>query len=122
METRTRFPFRFFVVTFLWSWMIWLALVLAGFNVIHVRQEFLAKASMPALVLVAFGPAIGALYSLRTRNGKAAVREYLRGVLDLRMGWEVWIAPIVLIGGSTCAAWDCRSFGARRTLASIHLC
>jgi membrane protease YdiL (CAAX protease family) len=105
MKAPTRFPYRFFVVTFLWSWMIWLPLVLAGLNVIRVGQEFLAKANMPALILAAFGPAMGALYSLSTLNGKGAVREYLRGVLDLRMGWKVWIAPAVLVGGSTCAAW-----------------
>ncbi len=105
MESQTRFPYRFFVVTFLWSWMIWLPLVLAGLNIIHVDQEFLAKANMPALILAAFGPAIGALYSLRTLNGKGAVGKYLRGVLDLRIGWKVWLAPLVLIAGSTCAAW-----------------
>ena len=105
MEARARFPYRFFVVTFLWSWMIWLPQVLAALHIIPVGQEFLAKANFPALVLAAFGPAMGALYSLRTLNGKGAVRKYLQGVLDLRIGWKVWIAPIVLIGGSTCTAW-----------------
>ena len=105
IEARARFPYRFFVVTFLWSWMIWLPQVLSALHVIPAGQELAAKANFPALVLAAFGPAMGALYSLRTLNGKGAVRKYLQGVLDLRIGWKVWIAPIALIGGSTCAAW-----------------
>jgi membrane protease YdiL (CAAX protease family) len=105
MEARAQFPYRFFVITFLWSWMIWLPLVLAALHIIPVGQEFLAKANFPALVLAAFGPALGALYSLVTLNGKTAVREYLLGVLDLRIGWKAWIAPIVLLGTSTCVAW-----------------
>ena len=85
--------------------MIWLPQVLSALHVIPAGQELAAKANFPALVLAAFGPAMGALYSLRTLNGKGAVRKYLQGVLDLRIGWKVWIAPIALIGGSTCAAW-----------------
>ncbi len=30
MKKPTKFPYHFFVVTFLWSWLIWLPLVLAG--------------------------------------------------------------------------------------------
>jgi CAAX protease family protein len=85
--------------------MIWLPLVLAALHIIPIGQEFLAKANFPALVLAAFGPAVGALYSLGTLKGKEAVRKYLQGVLELRIGWKVWIAPIILIGGSTCTAW-----------------
>jgi uncharacterized protein len=105
IEVQRRFPYRFFVVTFLWSWTIWLPLTLAGFHVIPLRNEFLAKASMPVLILAAFGPAVGAFYSLKTLDGTAALRRYLRGLRDLRLGWKVWIVPIVVLGGSTCAAW-----------------
>ena len=105
MVAPPRFPYRFFVVTFLWSWTDWLPLVLAGFHLIPVAPEFLARASMPALVLAAFGPGIGALYSLWTLGNGRMVRNYLRGVFDLRIGWSACLAPVILIGGSSCAAW-----------------
>ena len=105
MLAQPRFPYRFFVVTFLWSWIVWLPLVLAGLHLIPLRPEFLAKASMPALVLAAFGPGLGAVYSLWTLGDRRAVRNYLRGVFDLRIGWSACLAPAILIGGSTCAAW-----------------
>jgi len=105
MVAQSRFPYRFFVVTFLWSWIIWLPLVLAGFHVIPLGPEFLAKADIPAIILAAFGPGIGALYSLWTLENGRAVRNYLRGVFDLRIGWRAFLAPLILIGGSSCAAW-----------------
>ena len=48
---------------------------------------------------------MGALFSLRTLNGKAAVRKYLRGVLDFRLDWKVWILPVITSGGINFAAW-----------------
>ena len=105
MERRETFPYRFFVVTFLWSWVLCLPLVLAGFNLIPFGKELVGRATMPLFLLAAFGPAVGAFYSLRTLKGKGAIRRYLRGFLDLRFGWKVWILPIVVSGASTCAAW-----------------
>jgi len=105
MVAQARFPYRFFVVTFLWSWIVWAPLVLAGFHLISLGPEFVARASMPALILAAFGPGVGALYSLRTLGDERMVRKYLKGVFDLRIGWSACLAPAILIGGSTCAAW-----------------
>ena len=33
MKEQTKFPYQFFVVTFAWSWLIWLPLVLIGAGV-----------------------------------------------------------------------------------------
>ena len=105
MENLKRFPFRYFVVTFLWSWLIWLPLVLAGFGILPLSSGFLGAARIPLTVLGIFGPAAGALYSLRTLDGKGAVGRYLRSLLDLRFGWKAWILPLVVLGGSTCVSW-----------------
>ena len=105
MAAQARFPHRFFVVTFLWSWTMWAPLVLASFHLIPLGPEFIARMSMPAVVLAAFGPGVGAMYSLWTLGDGRMVRKYLRGVFDLRIGWSAWLAPLILIGGSSCAAW-----------------
>ncbi|MGP8175599.1 MAG: lysostaphin resistance A-like protein [Terracidiphilus sp.] len=105
MERESRFPYRFFVITFLWSWMIWLPLVLASFNILPMGKEFVTKLWLPATLLAAFGPALGALYSLRTLNGKGAMLRHLRGILDLRMGWKAWILPIIVLGGCSYATF-----------------
>lgn len=105
MKGGGRFPFRYFVVTFSWSWLAWLPLVLAGFNVAGLGSGFLDAARLPLTILGIFGPAAGAFYSLGTLEGKGAVRRYLRGLLDLRFGWKAWLLPLVVLGGSTCIAW-----------------
>ncbi|MCA1784056.1 MAG: hypothetical protein ABR500_02360 [Dermatophilaceae bacterium] len=54
-----RFPFRYFVVTFAWSWLIWLPLVLAGMGVIHLRKDPLDALTVPWVAVGVFGPAVG---------------------------------------------------------------
>jgi uncharacterized protein len=105
MESQERFPFRYFVVTFLWSWLIWLPLVLAGAGILPLGEGFVKSASLPLAGLGAFGPAAGAYFSLRTLNGKGAFRRYLKGLLDFRFGWLAWIVPIIVLGGSACITW-----------------
>jgi uncharacterized protein len=105
MQQRGRFPFRYFIVTFLWSWVFWLPLVLAGAGMLPLGAGFLDKARMPLSMVGAFGPAAGAYFSLRTLNGKGAFRAYLKGLLDFRFGWLAWVLPVVVLGGSTCIAW-----------------
>jgi len=105
VEKEGRFPYRFFVVTFAWSWLIWLPLVLAGAGIIPLGKDLLSALTVPWVALGVFGPAAGALYSLRTLRGKGAVRQYLRGLLDLRFGWRAWIAPPLVLGGTTWLAW-----------------
>ena len=100
-----RFPYRFFVVTFAWSWLIWLPLVLAGAGIIPLGKGLVDALTVPGIALGAFGPAVGALYSLRTSRGKGAVRQYLRSLLDLRFGWWAWLAPPLVLGGTTWLAW-----------------
>lgn len=90
-------PLRFFAVTFAWSWLIWLFLILSG----------AAKPSItiPASMLAAFGPAAGAYVSLRTLNGKGAVKTYQKSFLSLAFGWKVWAVIFLLLCSITAAAW-----------------
>ena len=105
VEEEGRFPYRFFVVTFAWSWLIWLPLVLAGAGIIPLGTHLLSAVTVPVTILGIFGPAAGAFYCLRASRGKGAVRQYLRGLLDLRFGWYAWLAPPLVLGGTAWLAW-----------------
>ncbi len=105
MKTHSKFHYPFFVVTFLWSWLIWLPLVLAGAGILPMDKSLLNSLVLPLTVLGAFGPAMGAFYCLRAFQGKGAIRNYLRGLKDLRFGWQAWLIPILVLGGSTWLAW-----------------
>ena len=99
MKKQTRFPYQFFVVTFTWSWLIWLPLVLIGTGVLPLGKDLLAL-NTPVSILAAFGPAAGAFYCLRTLHGKDAVRQYLRGLVDFRFGWRACCFPYWCWGGA----------------------
>jgi hypothetical protein len=89
VSTRGRFPFRFFVIRFAWSWLVWLPLVLGYHGVGPIDRDTVVAITMPLTpLLAAFGPAVGAVYSLKTLDGWAPVRRYLRGLFDLRLVGE----------------------------------
>ncbi len=100
-----RVPLRFFVVTFAWSWVVWAPLVLAGLGVVALADDLRAALTFPALVLGAFGPAVGACVAVWTLEGRSAVAAFLRRFLSLRFGWKAWSAMFVVLGAVNVAAW-----------------
>jgi hypothetical protein len=105
MKEKEKFPSRFFIVTFLWSWLIWLPLVLAGFNIIPITKELSTSLYVPLSILAAFGPAVGAFFSLRTLKGKGAIGTFLKSFLSLKFGWKVWVTIFSIFGLSSAIAW-----------------
>ncbi len=107
MEKQMKFPYQFFVVTFLWSWLCWLPVSLEGAGLITITMDknLFGIIRNILILLGIFGPGVGAFYCLRTRNGKGAVGQYLRGLLDLRLGWITWFIPMVLFGAGCFLGW-----------------
>ncbi len=96
---------RYFVSTFIFSWLIWSPVVLACFNIITISQSLYKDLALPLMCLGAFGPLFGALFSLRKENGKGALVSYLKSFADLRIGWSAFIIPVLIIGMTNFAAW-----------------
>ena len=71
---------------------------------IPLGKHLLSAVIVPVTILGIFGPAAGAFYCLRASRG-SAVRQYLRGLLDLRFGWWAWLAPPLVLGGTAWLAW-----------------
>src|SRR5512137_799169 len=105
MNINVSFPFRFFLITFIWSWILWTPLVLGSLKIIPIPGSLISILIFPAIVLGAFGPLAGALVVLHHEKGKGSVRKYLQSFLDLNLGWKVYIIPILIFGGSTFIAW-----------------
>lgn len=53
----------------------------------------------------AFGPAVGACYSILTIEGKRELFVFLRSLLSLRFGWKAWAAIFAVSGLVNLAAW-----------------
>ena len=105
MKNKLNFPFRFFLITFAWSWILWAPLVLASLRIIPVPEQLQSALVLPAIVLGAFGPLAGALTALRHERGKGFSRKYLKSFLDINLGWKAYVIPVIIFGGSTFAAW-----------------
>jgi membrane protease YdiL (CAAX protease family) len=99
------FPFRFFIITFLWSWIWWLPLILISNEIIPQGKELLSIINLPISIIAAFGPAIGACISLYTLKGKGSIGTYLKSFLSMKFGWKVWITIFLVLGLSTFIPW-----------------
>lgn len=100
-----RFPFRFFFITFIWSWLLWTPLVLGSSKIIPVSDKLLSSLTVLLITLGAFGPLAGALFVLHKEKGKGSSRKYLQSFLDFNLGWQAYFMPIIIFGGSTFIAW-----------------
>ncbi|MEI6089407.1 MAG: type II CAAX endopeptidase family protein [bacterium] len=117
MNNNIRFPFRFFLITFIWSWICWTPLVLGSLQIIPLSDKLLSILTVPIISLGIFGPLVGALFALHKEHGKGSSKTYLRSFLDLRIGWKAYIIPIFILGGSTFIAWFLPElFGEKRFL------
>jgi uncharacterized protein len=105
MNNNVRFPFRFFIITFIWSWILWTPLVLGSLKIIPFSDKLLKISTLPVIMLGVFGPLAGAIYVLHQEKGKGSSRQYLRSFLDFNLGWKAYIIPIIIFGGSTFIAW-----------------
>jgi membrane protease YdiL (CAAX protease family) len=105
MNRSVKFPYRFFLITFIWSWVLWGTLVLVSIGIIPVSGKLPAVIMQPVAMLGAFGPMAGALFALRHEQGKGSAGRYLKSFLDFRSGWKAWVYPIIIFGGSTFVAW-----------------
>jgi len=106
MDANVRFPFRFFLITFIWSWVLWTPLVLGSFKIVPISDKYLSFLTMPIILLGAFGPLVGALFAFREDQGfQGSSVKYLRSFLDLRLGWKGYLMPLLILGSSTFIAW-----------------
>ena len=95
-----KFPLRFFIVTFLWTWLILITCSLL------IRTKLIPESlSLPFIIFSAFGPAAGTFFSLRTIEGKGSIKKYLQKFKSFKFGWIVWISIFLVLGLASFIAW-----------------
>ena len=96
---KPKIPLRFFVITFLWTWLFTLPWTLFAFGIIPKDNiRLFIPCYLMHIIGAAFGPAVGAFVSLRSINGKGAVKKYLKSFLSFNFGWKVWLAMFLFFG------------------------
>ena len=101
----SKIPIRFFIVTFLWSWLCFGIAILIGHRIFQ-DTAFLPFEVIYAIVIVGlFGPGAGAYISIYSLEGKGAVKKYFKKFLSLKFGWRTWLTILLGIGLITFIAW-----------------
>ncbi len=94
--------YTFILVTFLFSWILWLPFVLEYFNVITMSETVLALTPI-AVMLGAFGPMIGATYVIKKQAGWSGVKKFFKEKLNLKANYKYYLMalliPIILTVG-----------------------
>ena len=82
--------FLYFLITFIWSWLLWLPQVLNtfGFNIPEILL-FIGN-------LAIFGPFIAAFSLTYMEGGKEGVKALLKRGIDHRFK-KIWFIPILLL-------------------------
>jgi len=96
---------RFFILTFIWSWVIWISIAILNAGVFNLSLELPQQVITPILALGAFGPLVGILFTLPGEEGKGANRKYLKKFLDINLGWRAYLFSFLILGGLNFVAW-----------------
>jgi membrane protease YdiL (CAAX protease family) len=100
-----KIPVRFFLITFLWSWLCWIPpIILNEIGIVSINN-FKSSPIGVLIIFGAFGPAVGAFVSLYTIDGKGAIKRYLKSFLSLNFGWKAWLVIFLVTGLSPFIAW-----------------
>lgn len=96
---------KFLLITFLWSWLLWIPLIFISYNIITIPEKIFSIIKVPFMMLGAFGPLIGAYGAIIRKNGKNFTKKYFYSFTDLRIGWKAYLFPLFIFVFSTFLAW-----------------
>jgi membrane protease YdiL (CAAX protease family) len=100
-----KIPVRFFVFTFCWSWIFWGIAILLGQgnsqNITFPSTEII----FVLMIIGVFGPAIGAIISIYTIEGKSSIKIFFKQFLSLNFGWKTWTSIFLIIGCAHFVVW-----------------
>jgi uncharacterized protein len=69
------------------------------------KRESATDHWIPTHYLGAFGPAVGAIYSMNTLKGRKEVKLFLKSFLSLKFSWKLWLAIFLILGLTNILAW-----------------
>ena len=110
IQNKKRNVWLFFVITFAFSWLVWLPYVLSGFNVIELSETVNSLMTL-AVVIGAFGPMIAALILTGAKEGKQGIKAFFRRAFDFRTKAIYYLLALLIPVAITAAAYYIVTFG-----------
>ncbi|MBN1950273.1 MAG: hypothetical protein JW801_03665 [Bacteroidales bacterium] len=84
MNAEIKFPYRYFILIFMWLWSLWIIYILLSKLNLPVSSKFMESIKMLFLSIGALGPLMGAISSLRQSGEHGAVKSFLNSQEHLR--------------------------------------
>lgn len=85
----------FFMMTFIFSWLLWLPYVLSGFEIIHLSESITSLMTV-AVMLGAFGPMIAAVILIGRKEGKIGIKAFFRNAFSFRIKPVYYILAVLI--------------------------
>ena len=85
---------QFFILTFLFSWILWLPGILITYNLINTSPEIIIINNILQWI-AGTGPSIVALYMIIKYEGKTGIKNIFNRVLKFKLGY--WYIPLFLL-------------------------
>ncbi len=87
-------PLRFFLLTFILSWLIWIPLTLSHFNIgpFKISEDLSSIIRLLGVIM----PMVSALLLTAMYGGRPAIRSLLSRLKIWRVGWKWWIAVVLV--------------------------
>ena len=87
-------PLRFFLLTFILSWLIWIPLTLSHFNIgpFKISEDLSSIIRLLGVLM----PMVSALLLTAIYGGRPAIRNLLSRLKIWRVGWKWWIAVVLV--------------------------
>lgn len=104
LTAKKSIPIRFFIITFIWTWIFWGLIALNDLNIIHLSNSIL-NIKLLIMTLGAFGPAIGATFSILTTEGKKEYIIFLKSFLHFKYKFRIWLSVIMIFGIINLISW-----------------
>lgn len=105
----------FFLLTFIFSWLLWLPFVLSGFGIIQLSESIVSLVTL-AVMLGAFGPLFSAVILIFRRNGRSGVNSFFRNAFMLNVKPIYYVLALLLPLLTTAAAHYIVNFAGIDTL------
>jgi len=113
-------PWGFLLVTFGFSWIIWIIPILMHFGIIFIADQALLRGiTMSFVILGAFGPVTGAIVMSRHESGKGAIRKHLIRIFKINNSWKWYFIPFILLGIIQFTVWGGSLFWGESPLKSF---
>ena len=114
-----KIPVRFFITTFMCSWLFLIpCIILIRTGIIVQGSSLYLALQVIAGFFVVLGPAVGAFTSICSIEGKGAIKIFIRKFLSLNFGWKIWLAIFFVPAFFSFFAWIIPEFFGEARLSS----